>query len=195
MKNLSLIIITAALLISGCYTQSKAKKQFLKVHANHPIVSAKYCSEFYPTRDSTIIKSEYIAGDTIITTEWKAIDCDSLIKIKNTLQNAENKGSNGKRDETIYNRKGTNTFYIPTHSSSKTDTLREYKEVIRENTAKISFLTLDNEQLSKSNAVLTSKLDDETKRKNRWRTIAFIAIGVIVAYGIARLYKLFGILH
>ena len=79
MKN-QISIILILLLLSGCYTVNKASKQVIKAHVTYPQITAKYCSEFYPTHDSVIFTKEFIKGETVTEVDSFWVDCDSIVK-------------------------------------------------------------------------------------------------------------------
>lgn len=52
------------LILTGCYTERKAKNQFAKAVVAYPKISAEYCANEFPVKDSTI-RDTLITSDTV----------------------------------------------------------------------------------------------------------------------------------
>lgn len=70
------IIITTSILLSGCYTQKRAAKQFHRAAWQYPDIANSYCANKF---DDNVIPV-YIPGDTVTLTDTVTVDCgDSVI--------------------------------------------------------------------------------------------------------------------
>jgi hypothetical protein len=153
------LFIIPTILLSGCYTLNKAQKQVIKAHVEYPQVTAKYCSEFYPTKDSVIIKKELAKGKTITKIDSFWVNCDSIVK--------NNPGA-------ILNVK---VPCPPSKNSFRVDTIYDSKEIVRENTARVASLQFD---LKKTEAIVM-KLEGKVSfyKKFMWAFFGLIGLNVI----------------
>lgn len=156
----TLTIISIALLLSGCYTAKQASKQVIKAHVTYPQITAKYCSEFYPTHDSVIIKKELVKGETITEIDSFWVDCDSIVK--------NNPGV----------KSNTKVPCPPSKNSYRVDTVYDSKEIIRENTAKITSLEF---QIKEKDAIIVKQWESVALyKKFMWAFFGLLAVNVIL---------------
>ena len=164
MKKLFIIPI---ILLSGCYTTNKAKKQVIKAHAEYPQVTAKYCSEFYPTKDSLIIRDNYIKGDIIESTDTFFVDCDSIINAN-------------------INSPAPIRVAVPCKSTHSVDTIFRSKEVVRENTATVEHLEF---QIKDKDATIIKQGEDISfYKKFMWAFFGLLAVnGILIILKIKKI--------
>lgn len=143
-----IIIITLAMMLVGCYTQKKARRQVVKAQAVHPYVVSSLCGDLYPPL--TLIKDSVIhkKGETLISdTLFMTVDCD-------TVFNEVSK---------------TKLVKVPCpHAVLRTDTIFITKERQVVNTAEIETL---NKKLSDLNI-------ESAKRETRYSILLKVAIGL-----------------
>lgn len=162
-------IISIALLLSGCYTTNKAKKQVIKAHAEYPQVTAKYCSEFYPTKDSVIIKKELIKGETITEVDSFWVDCDSIVK--------NNPGA----------KSNIKVPCPPSKNSFRVDTVYDSKEIIRENTARIANFEFQIKE--KDTTIIKQGGDISFYKKFMWAFFGLLAVnGILIVLKIKKIF-------
>jgi hypothetical protein len=67
---------------------------------------------------------------------------------------------------------------------NKTDTVFRYKDVVRESTVKIDYLR----DVNNKNVLLADRLK---QGRNNWRTVALVALGILVLIGLWKVVKLY----
>lgn len=154
--------IIPLLFLSACYPSKRAAKEVVKAHAIYPEVTAKFCAEFFPVKETEKTTIEYRPGQTIYQTDTTFVDCDT----------PENKGKKSVPVIYSYEKGRIDTFFSIT-----------VKEV--ENTAKITMLNNEVNNLQASN-------DDYKRQKKRWQNISFIfiALSIVEALLIYTIFKL-----
>lgn len=140
------------LLLTGCYTERKAKEQFSKAAVAYPAIPAAYCATEFPVKDS-VIKDTLLTTDTIFI--QGGITEDTVI-INDTVRITVIKTLPGKVI--------TNTIHI-------TDT------IIRENTAAIKSCEIDK---SKTIDLLVKKTSEADKYKGKSTTRGYIMWGLVL---------------
>jgi hypothetical protein len=84
-----IVVLMLVALLSGCYSQRKAKSQFAKAATAYPEIPADYCARIYPSKDS-LIKGDTVATfDTIYTggeTVFDTVRVGDTIRIIKTVQ-------------------------------------------------------------------------------------------------------------
>ena len=147
-------IITLVLLLSGCYTTNKAKRQVVKAHALKPNVTANLCKSFYPIKDSIIKETVHINGknDTITN-----LVTDTVINNDTT---------------TIYK-------YIYTYIN-RTDTVNKTHIQYKESTSKVKDLSNTIRDLEVLNVTKQSKIKELKGNRNRWRMLFFILVSLFL---------------
>lgn len=164
----TLTIISIALLLSGCYTTNKASKQVIKAHVTYPQVTAKYCSEFYPTHDSVVIKRELVKGETITEVDSFWVDCDSIVK-----NNPESKSN-------------VKVPCPPSKNSFRVDTVYNSKVIFRENTARIADFEF---QIKKKDATIIKQGEDISfYKKYMWAFFGLLTVnGILIVLKIKKI--------
>jgi hypothetical protein len=64
--TISFILLTIAMMFTGCYTENKAKKRLYKVQAHHPSVITKLCADLYPAGNFKLDSIVYLQGSSFI---------------------------------------------------------------------------------------------------------------------------------
>jgi DNA mismatch repair ATPase MutS len=77
-----LIIVLAALSLTGCYTQHKATTQFNRAVATYPELGASFCAWTYPIKESVKTDTFYKKADNVDYTP-------QLDSLNNALQDAQ----------------------------------------------------------------------------------------------------------
>lgn len=159
---LILTLIIFAVLLAGCTTPRKAV-DVLSRPKNEP-VAAEFCATKYPVKDSLIQGDTVVNYDTLWGIEYRT---DTLISEPQVITE-------------------TKTVTVP-KLVTKYVTVRD--TIVRENTAKVSFLNSQIEKLSKSNISLTEKnaeisqdRDEYKESRNDWRLKFWILIAILVIY-------------
>ena len=143
-------ILILSLLLVGCYTTNKAKKQVVKAHALKPNVTAELCTSFYPTKDSIVKETINIPGknDTVL----------SMIV------------------DTVYDSK-TNTVYLDRIKYiNRVDTV--FKSVFsnKQSTSKTIHLNNKINDLNELNAVNKQTISNLKESRNKWRFYMVLAV-------------------
>ncbi len=143
-------ILILSLLLVGCYTTNKAKKQVVKAHALKPNVTAELCTSFYPTKDSIVKETINIPGknDTVL----------SMIV------------------DTVYDSK-TNTVYLDRIKYiNRVDTV--FKSVFsnKQSTSKTIHLNNQINDLNELNAVNKQIISNLKESRNKWRFYMVLAV-------------------
>ena len=161
MIRLLFIKALVVLILSGCYAPKKAV-DVLSRPKNEPTAAA-FCSQKYPVRDSIIKGDSVVRYDTL----WGVVT-DTVT---------------GDQQVLIY----TDTVRVP-KLVTKTITIRD--TVIRENTAKVSFLNSQIEKLKKLSQaqdelieILEKESDFFKSERNKWKLRFFLLLfGVGLVY-------------
>ena len=156
-----LVIVILSILFAGCASQRKAEKFYKK----HPVELAKKCATEFPVRDSLIKGDTIINYDTLWGLEYRT---DTLISEPQIITE-------------------TKTVTVP-KLVTKYVTVRD--TIIRENTAKVSVLNSQIENLKWVNlkqsemiGSLTTQRDDFKKARDKWKLRFFLLLfGVGLAY-------------
>lgn len=143
-------VLILSLLLVGCYTTNKAKKQVVKAHALKPNVTAELCTSFYPTKDSIVKETINIPGknDTVLS---MVID-------------------------TVYD-KSTNTIYLDRIKYiNRVDTV--FKSVFsnKQSTSKTIHLNNKINDLNELKAVNKQTISNLKESRNKWRFYMVLAI-------------------
>ncbi len=146
-------VIIICLILSGCFSQKQAQKQFGKVAAVYPGIPADYCARVYPPKESLIIGKDSIRVDTL----WG----DVII-----------------RDTLVERKVDTVRIYYTTQLPGKviTKTSVRVDTIYQENKARVDLLNID---LGKALTIAT----DKTKESDKWRRIAKIRFWIIAGLG------------
>ena len=78
------------LILSGCYTAKKAEADMDKVKANHPLIAAKKCAEWYPVKPQVTVVTDTVydfielecPGETLPTIKHDTIFQDRIVKLQ-----------------------------------------------------------------------------------------------------------------
>ena len=155
--------IILCFLLASCYTAKKANKHIAQAQARQPLVVRAACASYYPSKDSTVIKTEYKQGrtDTIIEMVENVV-IDS-IQVHDTIK-GETKTITKER-----------IVKVPIIKYLKQiDTFTDTKIISYENTKLIAIL---NDRIdSLSEVVITSKERLKTAKKR----INIMTIGLII---------------
>lgn len=154
MKYLLLILI-----LTGCYSERKAKNQFAKAVVAYPKIPAEYCANEFPVKDS-VIRDTTKTTDTVLI-QGGITEDTLIIRVNDTVRITIIRELPGKII--------TNTIRI-------TDT------IIRENTAALRLCEIDKSQLTD---LLTKKTTEADKykaqaKKRGWFLWGLIALLVTV---------------
>lgn len=161
------LVLSLVVVLSGCYTERKAKSQFGKAVAAYPLIAPEYCAVTFP------IKEIVIQGKDSVITKTDTLWGDDGNVFRDTLYSHDTV-----RIYTTHQLPGrivNNTFI-------RTDTI--YKE----NTAA---LAASNIALRDAVTHLTGeqvKSEERRKDRNKWRLIA-ITEGVVIALGLFGLVR------
>lgn len=159
MKQLALILVI--LTFTSCYTAKVAQKQVARAHVSYPEVTSGFCAETFPVEETVKETIKLIPGAEIIKYDTITVDCDKVVS--DTLPD--------------------NNVKIKYKTIIRTDTIVKTKEILQENTAKVTQLELQlkasENKLIRSSEALTS----ETKKKRQYRNglfflVAILALGV-----------------
>lgn len=191
---LYLILIIAASNLVSCMTAKKAT-QYMKAH---PEVSAKFCAEEYPVKETVeIIIQEDTAGAKKVRDSLQRY-ADSLLQIAEQ-KNASLEGVNQFIDEMIKNSSAKDSALQAIRAQlakvPRTDinALRKSIEaelkakvkpckdsvitIVKENTARVKATEIERDEWKASSNKYESKRDN-------WRTIALISIGINLLLGV-----------
>lgn len=167
-----LVIVILSILFAGCITPKKAV-DVLSRPKNEPVLS-ELCSTRFP------IKETYIKGDSVVKydTLWGLVT-DTIVPDPQVL---------------VYR----DTVKVP-KLVTKTVTIRD--TVVKENTAKVSFLNSQiaklfdlNRNLSEKNTELTQQRDEYKSQRNKARLInwiLYVVIGLSIGFLVRKKFKLF----
>ena len=167
-----LVIVILSILFAGCITPKKAV-DVLSRPKNEPVLS-ELCSTRFP------IKETYIKGDSVVKydTLWGLVT-DTIVPDPQVL---------------VYR----DTVKVP-KLVTKTVTIRD--TVVKENTAKVSFLNSQIEKLKEVNlkqsemiGSLTTERDEYKSKFNKARLInwfLYVVIGLSIGIWIRKKFKLF----
>lgn len=159
------IFIIAAMFLSGCYSEKKAKNQFAKAAIAYPEIPAQYCAITYPPRDSLIKGKDSIRVDTLWGEGQTIID---TVRSLDTIRITKVIQLPGK---------------IITKTIRTTDTMRI------ENTAKIADCEIEK---NKAIDLLQSKTKESIGWEDKARKRFLIMLGLIaliVLYSGFQIYK------
>lgn len=148
MKYLLLILI-----LTGCYSEKKARQQFDKAATSFPKIPAEYCADEFPIREETI-------RDTLRTTD--TLYSDMVIYDTIMVQDFD-----------------TIRMYITKTLPGKvvTNTIRITDTIIRENTADLKLCVIDKSTLTD---LLSKKTAEADKYKGRAKTRGLISLGLLL---------------
>lgn len=146
--------IVLALLLTGCYTTNKAKKQVSKAHALKPNVTAELCGSFYPVKDSITKETVHINGKNDTITNMVT---DTVINNDTT---------------TIY--KYLNTYI------NRTDTISKTHVQYRESTSKLKDLGYKIAEINDLNSAYIQENKHLKRNRNHWRIYFFILIAMFL---------------
>jgi hypothetical protein len=156
------------LFLSGCsvfkMTETRAAKKIASVEQKQPAVLYNYCSlRFDPVireHYDTIIREGQVIIDSV------TVDCDSVMKVPVITKIVR--------------------VPCPPH---KTDTVVVTRVLEKENTAKVSALTIERDNAKQDNAVLSAKVHS----KNIWLWVLGALAGVMIVWKVANLLKWVGV--
>lgn len=141
------------LILTGCYSERKAKDQFSKAVVAYPKLPAEYCSTTFPVKDS-IIKDTVTTTDTVLM-QGGIIEDTIIVKVNDTVRITIIRELPGKII--------TNTVHIR-------DT------IIRENTAALKLCEIDKSTLTD---LLTKQTEQTEKYEGRAKKRGWIMWGLI----------------
>lgn len=153
-------------LLSGCYSISKAKSQFSRAAVAYPELPADYCARTYPPRDTVVKGKDSIRVDTL----WGA---GETFIIRDTLKS---------RDTIWIKTVERLPGQVITRTVLRTDT------VYQENRAALDLCSIER---GRAIAISTEK----TKEADKWRKIARKRFWVIAGMGLIIVFGLFGFLR
>lgn len=151
-KVISILIIL--IIFSSCYTAKKAQRQVQRANLEFPLVTTDFCAITFPIKEKLVEKIKFIKGEAIIKTDTLTIDCDSVVADKNK----------------------DNKVLIKYRNIYQTDTIVKTITIEKENTARITNLQIQIEDLT-----LIKKQNEKTiKEKSiRIKDLWYFLVGSI----------------
>jgi hypothetical protein len=147
------------LLITSCQTLKIDQKNLSKIDKRHPELIDQICASKYNNTDSVREIIKYLPGQVIFDTNLVYINCDSIIKAKDTT-------------------KKVNTKKIPCPPNThKTDTLLKDRFVYTSNDAQERVLIKSKDSLN--NIVIVTQTKLKTANKAIRIIIGLISIGLL----------------
>lgn len=160
MKYLILII-----LLTGCFTEKKAKQQFSKINITYPEIPISYCADKFGGKDTVIV------GDTLIRTDT-------------IYEQTEGRSDTVLRNDTVIITRTLPSTVI-TKTIVRTDTVRT------ENKAAIALCELNNRKMTDLLVKQTSMTDNWKKKAKTRFYVMWALILVIVGWIASRIYGMF----
>lgn len=149
-------VIISLFILSGCYSAKKATKDVIRARTYYPEVVLNFCSQIDPIVPSTHTEIRYLPGQDSLIFDTVTVDCEEVInEIEKIVKVPVIK----------------NHFRVDTFLKRQTDTFVDSR--------KVNALTIENGDLERNVAVLSSKI--ETKNKWMW------GLGIAAAFLLAAL--------
>lgn len=153
------------LILSGCYTERKARQEMSKAHLNYPSILPELCADLFPVTEITI------QGDTVFVTDtvFDAIFFPS--------------------DTTILNDTVRIVKTLPGKTVTITNTVTRVDTIIQKSTAEIAACSIARDgaiKLANDNAATAAKW------KKRATLYGFSALGLILVIGVWTYFKIKG---
>jgi len=165
------------------FTEKDKNKKFAQqlaqdIFNKNDSLSADYCSNNHPCKDSTYTETIYLPGKKIIDTQWFPYNCDSAIKA------------------------GVKIVKIPVYRTSVVDTEKILEKVYQTDKAKLEQLRYEYSaklkvkegeitELKASNVAISKQLKGEESKVNnrtKWAFAGWIIIALFIALQISRSY-------
>lgn len=159
--KLIIYFLATLLLLTGCYNEKKAQRQFIKSLA-YPKIAANYCESRYPCVDSVVIGDSVIRFDTLYLPSGDTIWLDSNEPIKDTM--------------IVTKYKVCPPVKIITKLVHVTDTIKQTDK------AALKSCQLDNSSLISQLNKRTSEYDVTKKGRSKWRLLCLITWGICATY-------------
>lgn len=160
-----ILLWITVLILSGCYTERKARQDISKAHLNYPSILPELCADLFPITETTI------PGDTIFVTDtvFDAIFFPS--------------------DTTIINDTVRIVKTLPGKTITVTNTITRVDTIIKVNTAEIAACSI-----ARDNALqlAAEKTADVAKWKKRANVRGLILLGLLLAAGVWTYFKIKG---
>lgn len=158
MKN-SIIIILAISLLSSCFTEKKAIREFYKINYKYPELVASNCNSLFPIKEKIVKETIYKEGRVDTVFDFAVLDCDTVTEVK-------------------YKNRIVKVKCPPSYT--RTDTIIKSVYVNQESTSKVKALEFSVLRLNKDIVLKNELIQVKSNKVKFWYRFALI-LGIVLS--------------